>query len=269
MGELVHDCPNDRLGDMKTVILAGGLGTRISEESHLRPKPMIEIGGKPLLWHIMKNFGTYGFNEFIICCGYRGYVIKEYFANYFLHMSDITIDMTTNSMIIHQKHAEPWKVTLVDTGEATGTGGRIKRISDYIDSPFFLTYGDGLCDIDLRKLKSYHEEMGTLATVTSVQPAGRFGSLEIEETLVTAFQEKPIGDKQWVSGGFFVCQPEVLNRISSDAAAWEDEPLRSLAQDKELSAYKHRGFWQAMDTLRDKVYLESLWDSGNAPWKNW
>jgi glucose-1-phosphate cytidylyltransferase len=267
-GQNINPCC-DRLKSMKTVILAGGLGTRISEESHLRPKPMIEVGGKPILWHIMKMFGNYDFNEFIICCGYRGYVIKEYFANYFLHMSDITLDMSSNSMTIHQKHAEPWKVTLIDTGEETGTGGRIKRISDYIDGTFFLTYGDGLSDIDLAKLKKYHEEKGTLATVTSIQPAGRFGSLEIDNTLVTTFQEKPIGDKQWVSGGFFVCEPEVLQRINGDSVVWEEGPLRSLVVDQELSAYKHQGFWHAMDTLRDKVYLESLWESGHAPWKKW
>jgi len=254
---------------MKAVILAGGLGTRISEESHLRPKPMIEIGGKPLLWHIMKSFAVHGVNEFIICCGYRGYVIKEYFANYFLHMSDVTIDMSSNETVIHQRHAEPWKVTLVDTGEESGTGGRIRRVQEHIDGTFFLTYGDGLSDIDLTALKEHHVKQGTIATVTAVQPAGRFGSLEIEDNFVKSFQEKPIGDGQWVSGGFFVCEPEVINRIKSDEDIWEREPVASLARDRQLSVFKHFGFWSAMDTLRDKTSLEALWDTGSAPWKKW
>lgn len=254
---------------MKAVILAGGLGTRISEESHLRPKPMIEIGGKPLLWHIMKSFAVHGVNEFIICCGYRGYVIKEYFANYFLHMSDVTIDMSSNEAVIHQRHAEPWKVTLVDTGEESGTGGRIRRVQEHIDGTFFLTYGDGLSDIDLTALKEHHVKQGTIATVTAVQPAGRFGSLEIEDNFVKSFQEKPIGDGQWVSGGFFVCEPEVINRIKSDEDIWEREPVASLARDRQLSVFKHFGFWSAMDTLRDKTSLEALWDTGSAPWKKW
>lgn len=254
---------------MKAVILAGGLGTRISEESHLKPKPMIEIGGRPILWHIMKMFGVFGVNEFVICCGYRGYMIKEYFANYFLHMSDITIDMTSNSMIVHQKHAEPWKVTLVDTGDESGTGGRLKRVQSHIDGTFFLTYGDGVSDVDLKTLLDFHLSQGTLATVTAIQPAGRFGLLEIDEQRVKSFREKPIGDGQWVSGGFFVCEPDVLHRINSDFDAWELEPLISLSADNQLSVFKHQGFWAAMDTVRDKVSLEELWASGKAPWKSW
>ena len=254
---------------MKAVILAGGLGTRISEESHLRPKPMIEIGRRPILWHIMKGFGVHGINDFVICCGYRGYVIKEYFANYFLHMSDVTLDMTTNQMEVHQRYAEPWRVTLVDTGEVTGTGGRLKKVADHIDGRFCLTYGDGVSDINLTELVEFHEREKTLATVTAIQPAGRFGSIEISGARVSSFLEKPVGDGRWISGGFFVCEPEVLDRIDGDDAIWEREPLDSLAADDELSVWKHEGFWASMDTMRDKAYLEQLWESGSAPWKIW
>jgi len=254
---------------MKAVILAGGLGTRISEESHLRPKPMIEIGGRPILWHIMKGFGAHGINDFVICCGYRGYIIKEYFANYFLHMSDVTLDMTTNQMEVHQRHTEPWRVTLVDTGEMTGTGGRLKQVTDHIDGTFFLTYGDGVSDINLSELVEFHKRERTLATVTAIEPAGRFGSIEISGARVKSFLEKPIGDGRWISGGFFVCEPEVLDRIDGDDAVWEREPLESLAADDELSVWKHEGFWASMDTMRDKAYLEQLWDGGQAPWKVW
>ena len=254
---------------MKTVILAGGFGTRISEESHLKPKPMIEIGGKPILWHIMKCFGAHGINEFVICCGYKGYFIKEYFANYFLHMSDVTFDMTTNQMEVHQHKAESWKVTLVDTGENTQTGGRIKRIQEHIDGTFCLTYGDGVSDINLQQLIAFHRQQKTLATVTAIQPAGRFGSIEIAGPRVKSFLEKPQGDHRWSSGGFFVCEPEVFERIDGDETTWEREPLETLARDQQLSVYKHEGFWSAMDTLRDKQFLEKLWNEGNAPWKGW
>ena len=254
---------------MKAVILAGGLGTRIGEESHLRPKPMIEIGGKPLLWHIFKSFSTYGVNEFIVCCGYRGYMIKEYFANYFLHMSDISIDMSTNSLTVLQKHVEPWKVTLVDTGEKTQTGGRIKQVGKYLNDTFFLTYGDGLSDVNLTKLLEFHRKSRTLATVTGVQPAGRFGNLKIKNSKVEVFDEKPSGDGQWVSGGFYVCEPDILSRIASNQDVWENEPMSKLVKEKQLSVYKHTGFWTALDTLRDKIYIEKLWDTGDAPWKTW
>lgn len=254
---------------MKAVILAGGFGTRISEESHLKPKPMIEIGGKPILWHIMKIYGAYGINEFIICCGYKGYVIKEYFANYFLHMSDVTFDMSKNSMEVHQQHAEPWKVTLVDTGESTQTGGRIKRIQDYIDGTFCLTYGDGVSNLNISKLIEFHRQQNTLATVTAIQPAGRFGSIEIAGARVKSFEEKPQGDGRWISGGFFVCEPEVIKYIDNDATIWEREPLENIAKDNQLAVWKYGGFWSAMDTLRDKTYLDGLWDKGNAPWKVW
>ena len=254
---------------MKAVILAGGLGTRISEESHLKPKPMIEIGGKPILWHIMKCYGAYGINEFVICCGYKGYVIKEYFANYFLHMSDVTFDMTNNEMEVHHRKAEPWKVTLVDTGENTQTGGRIKRVKEHIEGTFCLTYGDGVSDLNLQQLLAFHREQKTLATVTAIQPAGRFGSIEIAGARVKSFLEKPRGDKRWISGGFFVCEPQVFERISGDATIWEREPLESLAKDQQLSVYKHEGFWGAMDTMRDRLYLEQLWEEGKAPWKSW
>lgn len=254
---------------MKAVLLAGGFGTRISEESHLKPKPMIEIGGKPMLWHIMKIYGHYGIHDFIICCGYKGYVIKEYFANYFLHMSDVTIDMSNNEMIVHQKKAEPWKVTLVDTGENTQTGGRIKRIKKYLDGTFCLTYGDGVSNINLNSLIEYHKKQETLATVTAIQPDGRFGSLEIAGARVKSFLEKPKGDRRWISGGFFVCEPEVIDYIENDETTWEREPLERLAAQGNLSVYKHEGFWAAMDTLRDKTYLEELWASEKTPWKVW
>ena len=254
---------------MKAVILAGGFGTRISEESHLKPKPMIEIGGKPILWHIMKCYGAYGINEFVICCGYKGYVIKEYFANYFLHMSDVTFDMTNNEMEVHHRKAEPWKVTLVDTGENTQTGGRIKRVQEHIDETFCLTYGDGVSDINLQKLLAFHKNQKTLATVTAIQPAGRFGSIEISGARVKSFLEKPKGDNRWISGGFFVCEPPVLERITGDSTIWEREPLESLSGDQQLSVFKHNGFWAAMDTLRDKQYLEQLWSEDNAPWRKW
>ena len=254
---------------MKAVILAGGFGTRISEESHLKPKPMIEIGGKPILWHIMKCYGAYGINEFVICCGYKGYVIKEYFANYFLHMSDVTFDMTNNEMEVHHRKAEPWKVTLVDTGENTQTGGRIKRVKEHIEGTFCLTYGDGVSDLNLQQLLAFHREQKTLATVTAIQPAGRFGSIEIAGARVKSFLEKPKGDNRWISGGFFVCEPQVFERIGGDATIWEREPLESLAKDQQLSVYKHEGFWGAMDTMRDRLYLEQLWEEGKAPWKSW
>ena len=254
---------------MKAVLLAGGFGTRISEESHLKPKPMIEIGGKPMLWHIMKIYGHYGIHDFIICCGYKGYVIKEYFANYFLHMSDVTFDMSNNEMIVHQKKAEPWKVTLVDTGENTQTGGRIKRIKEYLDGTFCLTYGDGVSDINLNTLIEYHKKQKTLATVTAIQPDGRFGSLEIAGARVKSFLEKPKGDRRWISGGFFVCEPEVIDFIEGDETTWEREPLERLAAHGHLSVYKHVEFWAAMDTLRDKTYLEELWASEKTPWKVW
>ncbi len=254
---------------MKAVLLAGGLGTRISEESHLKPKPMIEVGGRPLLWHIMKIYGAYGITDFVVCCGYKGFVIKEYFANYFLHMSDVTIDMQENRMEVHQRHAEPWRVTLVDTGELTQTGGRIARVRDHLDGRFLLTYGDGVSDIDINKLLAFHEAEGVEATVTAVQPAGRFGSIQVEGARVKSFLEKPKGDGQWVSGGFFVCEPSILDRIDGDDTLWEREPLEALAADKQLAVYKHSGFWAAMDTLRDKNFLEDLWTSGSPPWRVW
>lgn len=254
---------------MKAVILAGGLGTRITEESHLRPKPMIEIGGRPILWHIMKLYGHHGINEFVICCGYKGYVIKEYFANYFLHMSDVTLDMSDNRMSVHQRWAEPWKVTLVDTGENTQTGGRLGRVRPYLDGTFCLTYGDGVSDVDIPALLAHHQAEGTQATVTAIQPAGRFGALELDGHRVRSFLEKPQGDGRWISGGFFVCEPEVLDRIEGDDTIWERGPLEGLAHDGELAVYRHAGFWAAMDTLRDKNVLESLWASGEAPWRVW
>jgi glucose-1-phosphate cytidylyltransferase len=256
---------------MKAVILAGGLGTRISEETHLKPKPMVEIGGKPILWHILKIYSAHGINEFVICCGYKGYLIKEYFANYFLHMSDVTFNMKLNSMEVHHKKAEPWQVTLVDTGEATMTGGRMKRVREYLDeSSFCFTYGDGVADVDVTALIAHHRSHGRLATVTAVQPPGRFGSLQIGgDAAVEGFHEKPQGDGIWINGGFFVLEPEVIDRIDSDASTWEQEPLRGLAAEGQLTAYHHHGFWQPMDTLRDRQLLEQLWASGNAPWKVW
>lgn len=254
---------------MKAVILAGGFGTRISEESHLRPKPMIEIGGRPILWHIMKLYGQHGIHEFVICCGYKGYQIKEYFANYFLHTSDVTLDLSTNSMEVHQRYAEPWKVTLVDTGEDTMTGGRIRRVRDYIDGPFCLTYGDGVSDVDIGALIAFHREQQTLATVTAIQPAGRFGSLEIAGAKVKSFLEKPAGDGRWINGGFFVCEQGAIDLIEGDDTFWEREPLEHLAATNQLSVWKHTGFWAAMDTLRDKNHLDALWNAGEAPWKVW
>jgi glucose-1-phosphate cytidylyltransferase len=255
---------------MKAIILAGGLGSRISEESHLRPKPMIEIGGKPILWHIMKMYSYYGINDFVICLGYKGYIIKEYFSNYFLHMSDVTFCMRENAVEIHQKFAEPWKVTLVDTGERTMTGGRLKRVRQYVgDQTFCFTYGDGVSDIDISSLIAKHRSHGLAATVTSIQPPGRYGALSIENDHVIDFQEKPAGDGAWINGGFFVLEPSVLDLIADDETVWEEEPLRRLAATSQLYAYKHRGFWQAMDTLREKNLLEALWQSGKAPWKSW
>ena len=254
---------------MKAVILAGGLGTRISEESISRPKPMIEIGGRPILWHIMKMYSAHGINDFVICCGYKGYVIKEYFANYFLHMSDVTIDMSNNSIEVHHKKAEPWKVTLVDTGEATQTGGRLKRVADYIDGDFCLTYGDGVGSVDISALVKFHQGHGKLATMTAVQPPGRFGALEIDGTQINSFLEKPQGDGGWINGGFFVLNPKVLSLIEGDEILWEKQPLENLAKQGQLQSYFHSGFWQPMDTLRDKNHLEELWASGKAPWKFW
>ncbi|KAB7610083.1 glucose-1-phosphate cytidylyltransferase [Amylibacter sp. SFDW26] len=254
---------------VKAVILAGGLGTRISEESHMKPKPMIEIGGRPILWHIMKIYSHYGVNEFVICCGYRGYLIKEYFANYFLHMSDVTFDMENNKMEVHNQRAESWKVTLVDTGELTQTGGRIKRIKDHLDDTFCLTYGDGVSNINIKELIDFHKEQKLEATISAVQPAGRFGSLAIEGNIVSNFLEKPKGDGQWVNAGFMVCEPSILDRIEGDDTVFEQEPLISLAKDGQMSVRKHHDFWSAMDTLRDRNYLESLWVDGDAPWKVW
>ena len=256
---------------MKVVILAGGLGTRLSEETTVRPKPMVEIGGKPILWHIMKIYSHFGFNEFIICLGFKGYMIKEYFSNYFLHMSDVTFDMRNNTMKVHQQNVEPWQVTLVDTGVDTMTGGRLKRVAPYIGSEtFMLTYGDGVSNIDILALLAYHNKHGKSATVTATQPSGRFGSLSLDATHhVASFQEKPVGDGSWINGGFFVLEPAIINRIAGDSTVFEKEPLESLARDRELVAFKHSGFWQPMDTLRDKTHLEELWSSGKAPWKIW
>ncbi|TAJ29417.1 glucose-1-phosphate cytidylyltransferase [Bosea sp. (in: a-proteobacteria)] len=254
---------------MKVVILAGGLGTRISEESYLRPKPMIEIGGKPIIWHIMKLYGAHGIMEFVICCGYKGYVIKEYFANYFLHMSDVTFDMKANTIKVHQRNAEPWRVTLVDTGEATQTGGRIARVREHLQGTFCLTYGDGVSDLDLGALIAFHKTQATDCTVTAIQPAGRFGQIELEGDRVKAFIEKPRGDGRWISGGFFVCEPSVFDLIEGDETIWERGPLETLAARARLAVYRHYGFWASMDTLRDKNFLEGLWGSGQAPWKVW
>ena len=254
---------------MKAVIFAGGLGTRIAEESALRPKPMIEIGGRPVLWHLMKIYATHDISDFIICCGYKGYLIKEYFVNYFHHQSDVTIDLAKNTVEVHQKKAEPWRITLVDTGDNTQTGGRLKRVADYLDDEFCLTYGDGLGSIDITELIRFHRHGGHEATMTAVQPPGRFGALELSGSQVTSFVEKPQGDGGWINGGFFVLNSKVLKRIESDETVWEKMPLESLARDGELKAYFHRGFWQPMDTLRDKNVLEELWASGHAPWKIW
>ncbi len=257
---------------MKAVILAGGYGTRISEETHMRPKPMIEIGNKPIIWHILKIYSFYGINEFIICCGYKSYIIKEYFANYFLHTSDLTIDVKNNKIDIHRQDSEPWKITLVDTGEHTLTAGRIKRIEDYIknDELFCLTYGDGVSSVNISKSIDFHKSHKKLATVTAVKPPGRFGSLVIDQgNTISEFLEKPKGDGQYINGGFFVLSPEVLSYIKDEESAWEDQPLKDLVKDSQLKAFNHDGFWQPMDTLRDKKYLESIWSSNKAPWKVW
>jgi glucose-1-phosphate cytidylyltransferase len=256
---------------VKVVILAGGLGTRISEETVLKPKPMVEIGGKPILWHIMKIYSHYGFNDFVICLGFKGYVIKEYFSNYFLHMSDVTFDMRTNSMEVHQQNAEPWRVTLVETGTDSMTGGRVKRVASYLNGEtFMLTYGDGVADIDIRALVEFHKRHGKCATLTSTQPTGRFGILGLDENdRIRSFQEKPSGEGSWINSGFMVLEPQVLERIAGDATVFEKEPLEGLAREGELLAYRHAGFWQPMDTLRDKNHLEELWVGGEAPWKVW
>ena len=254
---------------MKAVILAGGLGTRLAEETHLKPKPRVEIGGKPILWHILKSYSHYGINDFLICCGYKGYIIKEYFANYFLHTSDVTFHMDLNHMEIHRRSAEPWKITLVDTGEATLTGGRLARVRDFLGETFCFTYGDGLADVNITALVEYHRRQGRQATLTAVQPPGRYGSLGLEGDLVHQFQEKPDGDGSWINGGYFVLEPSVIDLIDGDQCTWEETPLMRLAESSELSAYKHRGFWQPMDTLRDRRKLEELWAAGQAPWKVW
>jgi glucose-1-phosphate cytidylyltransferase len=256
---------------MKAVILAGGLGTRLSEETGVKPKPMVEIGGKPILWHIMKIYSHYGINDFIVCCGYKGYVIKEYFANYFLHMSDVTFDMQNNRMEVHQNQVEPWKVTLIDTGENSMTGGRLRRVRDYLDDnePFCFTYGDGVADVNIQKLIEFHKESKVDATLTATYPPGRFGSLDIREHRVASFKEKPKGDGGSVNGGFFVLSKRVIDLIDGDHTTWEKEPLEHLALSGQLAAYPHEGFWQPMDTVRDKAYLEELWNSGAAPWKVW
>ncbi len=256
---------------MKAVILAGGLGTRLSEETSVRPKPMVEIGGKPVLWHIMKMYSFHGIHEFVICCGYKGYVIKEYFANYFLHMSDVTFDMKSNEMHVHEKRAEPWKVTLVDTGDESMTGGRLGRVGHYVkdEEAFCLTYGDGVSDLDIGAVIDFHKRHGKTATLTATFPPGRFGALDIQNKQVKRFMEKPKGDGGMINGGFFVLSPSVLKLIKDDRTIWEQEPLMTLAGDGELMAFEHHGFWQPMDTLRDKHYLEELWVSGNAPWKKW
>lgn len=256
---------------MKAVILAGGLGTRISEETHLKPKPMIEIGGRPILWHIMKNYSVHGVNDFVICCGYKGYVIKEYFANYFLHMSDVTFDMTSNAMTVHQQKAEPWRVTLVDTGENTLTGGRLKRVAEFIkdQEAFCFTYGDGVSDVDISATIRFHQQHGKWATITAVQPPGRYGALECSGNRVIGFVEKPRGDGGLINGGFFVLSPKCLSLIADDESSWEGDPLSQLVKMDQILAFEHRGFWQPMDTLRDKTLLEQLWDSGKAPWKIW
>ena len=257
---------------MKVVILAGGLGTRISEETHLKPKPMVEIGGMPILWHIMKYYSSFEINEFIICCGYKGYMIKEYFANYFLHMSNVTIDITNNKMEVHEKNVEPWKITLVDTGENTMTGGRLKAVEQYIkdEEDFCFTYGDGLSDINLKELIKFHKEKGVYATLTAVYPPARFGVIESDnDCLVNNFKEKPRSESGFINGGFFILKPKVLEYINNNNTVWEESPLETLTKENELAAFKHKGFWQPMDTLRDKHYLEKLWDSGTAPWKMW
>jgi glucose-1-phosphate cytidylyltransferase len=255
---------------MKVVILAGGRGTRLSEETIVRPKPMVEIGGKPILWHIMKIYSTYGINDFIICCGYKGYMIKEYFANYYLHASDITFDLPSHSMEMHQNHCEPWRVTLVDTGESTATGGRLKRVRPYLDEEdFCFTYGDGVSDVDIEELIEFHKAGGALATVTAIQPPIRYGVLMFERREVVSFEEKPEGEGGWINGGFFVLSPGAIDYIDGDETMWEHAPMRRLVRGGHLSAFQHNGFWQCMDTLRDKMRLEELWASGKAPWKIW
>jgi glucose-1-phosphate cytidylyltransferase len=256
---------------MKAVILAGGLGTRLSEETSVRPKPMVEVGGKPILWHILKIYSSHGINDFIICCGYKGYMIKEYFANYFLHQSDVTFCMKENSMHVHEKRAEPWTVTLVDTGDKTMTGGRLKRVAEYVknDDVFCFTYGDGVSDVNISETIAFHKKHGKQATLTSALPPGRFGALDIKNNQILSFKEKPKGDGAMINGGFFVLSPKVIERIKDDSTVWEQEPLMGLAKDEELMAYQHEGFWQPMDTLRDKHHLEDLWQSGKAPWKTW
>jgi len=256
---------------MKAVILAGGLGTRISEETHLRPKPMIEIGGKPILWHIMKMYSAHGVNDFVICCGYKGYLIKEYFANYFLHTSDVTFDIARNTMEVHERHAEPWRVTLVDTGDSTMTGGRLKRVAPYLagEEAFCFTYGDGVSDIDIAASIAFHREHGKQATITAVRPPGRYGALRLDGQQVEGFIEKPDGDGGWINGGFFVLSPSCIDLIEGDATTWEAAPLTTLAATGQLAAYEHAGFWQAMDTLRERNLLEQLWTSGKAPWAIW
>lgn len=255
---------------MKAVILAGGLGTRISEETHLKPKPMVEVGGRPILWHVMKIYSAHGINDFVICAGYKGYVIKEYFANYFLHMSDVTFDMTRNQMEVHQGRSEPWRVTIVDTGESTMTGGRLRRVRGYLNNETFcFTYGDGIGDVDITKAVEFHRTEGRRATLTGVQPPGRYGALDINENRVVRFEEKPPGDGVWISGGFFVLEPSVIDLIPDDSTVWERKPMEALASENELSIYRHAGFWQPMDTLRDKMLLEELWATNRAPWKIW
>jgi glucose-1-phosphate cytidylyltransferase len=255
---------------MKAVILAGGLGTRISEETYIKPKPMVEIGHMPILWHIMKIYSTHGINDFIVCCGYKSFMIKQYFANYFLYTSDVTFDIQNNKMEIHEKHSEPWKVTLVDTGETTGTGGRLKRVKNFLDNePFCFTYGDGVSDVNIKELIDFHKKHKKLATVTAVQPPGRYGYMDIENEKVTSFIEKPDGEGGWINGGFFILEPKTIDYIADDNTNWEREPLEKLAKESQLSVYKHSGFWQAMDTLREKNLLNSLWESNKAPWKVW
>ena len=255
---------------MKAVILAGGLGTRLSEETSTKPKPMVRIGGYPILWHIMKMYSSHGVNDFVICAGYKGYVIKEYFANYFMHMSNITFDMSNNEMMVHENNAEPWKVTIVDTGDESMTGGRLKRVKDYLDGESFcFTYGDGVSDVNIREVIKFHKEKGKWATVTAVQPPGRFGAIRMDDTTITSFVEKPNGDGGFINGGFFVLEPEVLDLIEKDSTIWEREPMEKLAELRQIEAYRHTGFWRPMDTLRDKNYLEDLWNSNKAPWKVW
>ncbi|MEI6741036.1 MAG: glucose-1-phosphate cytidylyltransferase [Gemmatimonadaceae bacterium] len=268
VGTAVLDAPVRR---PKAVILAGGLGTRLAEETQLRPKPMVEIGGRPILWHIMKHYSSHGVHDFVICCGYKGYLIKEYFSNYFLHSSDVTFDMAANSMEVHARHAEPWRITLVDTGEHTMTGGRLRRVREHLDpdTPFCFTYGDGVGDIDITASIAFHRASGAKATLTAVLPPGRFGVLDCEGTLVKRFREKPSGDGARINGGFFVCEPSVLDEITDDRTVWEREPLEQLAARGELAAFPHDGFWQPMDTIRDRQLLEELWASGRAPWKSW